>query len=374
MTLKFIEIKIPKDVLKGYLEAKFGRPIEIKEYKRIGTGWHATGYRIRFIVSGEEKTIILKTLRPEGFSHDFASDRAGVFLLQHELAQRVKNHISSYDVGGYTEEGKILSLSSCKEFFHIVEVAKGRRYLEDLKRFMKENSLKEEDKNIALMISDYLIRLHQEKFYPEGINDEHKEAIARSIYRRNLRDCIGHGEMTLGVIDTYPDDVSWTTREELTDIITKSFDLKERLKGNFRRLCRIHGDFHPGNILLEDGNVRVMDASRFLHGEPANDVVCLTLNYVWYAIQQTGRFEGVFKKLAELFWNNYVEKTKDDGIEKIAPLYTAYLYTVMAHSLFFPDQTDDVRKKLFAIIKGVFSDGRLYLTRINTYVGKVESK
>ena len=132
MSLKFIEVKISQKIMQRYLEDKFKSKIKIIEYKKLGTGWHGTGYSIKFKLNGERKKVVLRTLRPEGFSHDYFSDRAASFIMQHELAKNVKNHIKSIDVGGYTPKGKLVSMGDCKEFFQIVEFVDGKEYLHDL--------------------------------------------------------------------------------------------------------------------------------------------------------------------------------------------------------------------------------------------------
>lgn len=366
MSLKFIEVKISKKIMNAYLEKKFKQKVKILEYKRLGTGWHGTGYLIRFEVKGKEKAVVLRTLRPEGFSHDYFSDRASSFILQHELSKNVKNHLKSIDVGGYTAKGELVSVGECKEFFQVVELVKGKEYVKDLLEIMKKKGVTKEDKDKALMLSNYLVELHKEKYNP-AVSKSEKKVLASSIYRRHLRDCIGHGEMLIGVIDTYPDKLTWTNRKEFAWIIGKAAELREELKDDYKRLCRIHGDFHPANIVFNNKLI-VLDASRELFGDPVDDVISLGLNYIWYAIQHKGNFSGPFKELFDIFWNNYMKKTRDYKIRKIAPIFIAFRYTVMAHPIFFKAQSNSVRRKLFNIINNTLKLKEFNPEDINRYI------
>ena len=334
MSLKFIEVKIEKKLMKAYLEKKFKQKIKIIEYKRLGTGWHGTGYLIRFKVKGKESRVVLRTLRPEGFSHDYFSDRAASFILQHELSKRVKNHLKSIDVGGYTAKGELVSIGDCKEFFQIVELVKGKEYVKDLLEIMKKGKLTKVDKDKALMLSNYLVELHKEKYNP-AVSKSEKKALASSIYRRHLRDCVGHGEMLMGVIDTYPDKLTWTNRKEFAWIIGKAAELREELKDDYKRLCRIHGDYHPANVVFKGKKMIVLDASR---------------------------------ELFDIYWNNYIRKTKDYKIKKIAPIFIAFRYVVMAHPIFFDFQSNTVRRKLFNIIINTLKVKEFNPEHINKYI------
>jgi hypothetical protein len=80
--------------------------------------------------------------------------------------------------------------------------------------------------------------------YLAGIHSLKKDSPA--LYRRKLRDTVGHGECLMGVFDTYPDGIMGPA--EMSNIIKKSVDWIIKLKPKYKRLSQIHGDFHPGNI------------------------------------------------------------------------------------------------------------------------------
>lgn len=366
MPLEFVEAKIPEKIVKKYIEQKLNRKISIIEYKRLGTGWHGTGYKIGFRSNGKKQTIVLRTKRPEGFSHDYAADRAASFLIQHSLASKLPRHNKSYDVVGISKK-ELVSIGDCNEFFHIVEIAEGSSYMDELVEIKKKNFITDLNLEKAKLLSDYLAEIHKTKFL-DRIKDKHKTAFARSIYRRHLRDCIGHGEMMLGVLDTYPKDLSWTSKKEFVQIVNMANELREELKDNYQRASLIHGDFHPGNILFKGKSFKVLDASRELWGEPADDLTALGINYIWFSVMQKGNHSGDFKKLFLAYWNSYLNKSKDYEIAYIAPLFFAFRGIVVAHPLFYKEQSDECRRSIFNFVVNVLHEKKFDIRKINSYI------
>ena len=355
-------VAIPKKAVKGFLEKRLKKPVQLVEYKKLGSGWHGIGYKIRFKTKSSKKThtVILREISPEGFSHDFHSDRAAVFILQHSLSETLPKHIKSYDVGGIAGE-KVVSLGECKEFFQIVEVAEGRDYFSELDDILKRGYLTKEDKRKTLMLSNYLVSLYKKQF-------KGKKSKSNSIYLRHTRDCVGNGEMLMGVIDTYPRKLSWTNEKELTEIITLAVKNREGMKDKRRKLTRIHGDYHPGNIIFKGKNFKVLDASREIWGDPADDLTCMFGNYLRYALIQKGKWEGIFKELGNLFWENYMKKTKDYGANISAPIFFGFRGVVMAHPFFYRQDKPAVKKKLFKFVKNVLKEKRFDYKKVGKYL------
>lgn len=361
-----IQIKIPVHVVKKYLEAKEGVPVKILEYKKLGSGWHGTGYRVKFKIQSSKskikiKEVVLRTLMPANFSHDWLSDRAKVFVLQHELANEIPDHVGSFDVSGYTKKNELVSLGDVKEFFQAVEVARGTSYSQDFQRIMESGRLTDMDLRKAIMLSDYLVHLHGKKF--KGSPEE-----LRSIRRRHTRDALGHGEMMLGVIDTYPDRVSFITKEKLTDLICKAARFREKIKDIPFTPCRMHGDFHPGNVLFDGKKMSVLDASREVWGDPADDVTTMAINYIWFAVMQAGGFDGPFAKLFKAFWDNYFKKGGSRLILKTAGIFFAFRGVVVAHPVFYSLQSDIVRKKIIRFVDRVLSEASFDPKKISGYL------
>src|SRR5436189_5826737 len=102
----------------------------------------------------------------------------------------------------------------------------------------------------------------------------------------------------MGLIDSYPREHDSIDHDLLRDIESQCVDWRWRLKDRVHRLRQVHGDFHPWNILFDQGaNFVLLDRSRGEWGEPADDVTCLTMNYLFFSLQRSGRLEGDFEFL-----------------------------------------------------------------------------
>jgi hypothetical protein len=360
--IRRLEIKIPGRIIARYLRSKEKAPVRIIEYKRLGAGWHGAGYEIVYRVKNRTRNIILRTERPIGFSHEYAADRAKVFLLQHNLSKQIPKHIPSFDVVGYSSRGEIVSIGDCKDFFQLVGKVAGIEYMKDLDQIKTRGFLTPADRKKAQLLSDYLVALHRKKFKgpPE---------LARSIHRRHTRDAIGHGEMLMGVIDTYPNKVSWLPKNRLVDLVGLAVEFRERIKDRHNRLRRMHGDFHPGNIIFSGpADFKVLDASRELWGEPADDLTTLAINYIWFAIRQRGDFSGPFAELFHIFFDNYIKKTRDKGVLEIVGLFFAFRGVVVIHPTFYPKQEHAVRVKILNFIRSVLKEKTFNPQKINNYI------
>ena len=358
-----METKISKEIIKKYLKEKF-KTFELLEYKKLGKGWHGSSYKLMFNSRNKLYNLILRTKNKSGFSHDYKSDRASCFILAHEMANSIQKHSSSLDVVGVTKNRNLVSLGACNEFFQLVEAIEGTEYMKDLERIKDKRSVGKKDKERALILSNYLVNLHKNKF-------KGNKQLADSIYKRHLRDCIGHGEMLLGVIDTYPKKIRFSSQKEITNIIKKCVELRENIKNRHHRLCSIHGDFHPGNIFFQNDNYNnliVLDASREMYGDPADDLTAMAINYIWFALKQKDNFSGHFKELFEIFWKNYIRKANDKEINKIAALFFAFRGTVVAHPLFYKGQSNKTRRKIFNFINNVLEDKVFNYKKINSYI------
>jgi len=378
------QIVIPRSVVQKYLEEKEGARVSILSYEKLGSGWHGTGYKIKFKVltpprpdfigtrhpsprsregnkRGEVKEVVLRTLMPADFSHDYAADRAKVFLLQHEMSGDIPGHVESLDVSGFTGKGKLVSLGDVREFFQVVEVAHGAPYSADFQRIKETGRINEQDRRRAKELSDYLVSLHSRKF--NGSAEE-----LRSIRRRHSRDAVGHGEMMMGVIDTYPDNYSFIDKKEMTDIICKAVRFRERTKDIPFTPRRMHGDFHPANVLFEKDEFTVLDASREIFGDPADDVTTMAINYIWFAVMQAGGFSGPFAELFGIYWDNYFKKAGETHILRTAGTYFAFRGVVVAHPVFYKEQSDDVRRKMMSFVSNILSEESFDPDKIDQYL------
>jgi len=301
---------------------------------------------------------VLETISPGPFGHEHMSDRAQVHLWSHEAFNRLPHHVRSLDVGGFQIDGKLLSLGKLEELFILMEYVEGMEYAQDLVRLRDSIELTDLDLARADALCDYLLEIHR------------MSGPAPGLYVRRIRELLGHGECIMGLIDSYPPRHGFITSDLLESIEQRCVAWRWRIKGLTHRLRQVHGDFHPWNILFRTGtDFTVLDRSRGEWGDPVDDVVCLTMNYLFFSLQRSERLEGNLEMLFRRFWDRYLEKSGDRELLKVAAPFFAFRGLVMASPLWYPELTEGVRRKLFAFIQGVLDVDSFDPGRVNALCG-----
>lgn len=353
LTVGSVSVKVDEARFEGYLSKLYGGSAKLLEIKKLGEGFHNAGFLVTFKVGDENrvKRLVMRVVRGDtGWGHDYLGDRASVLLLQHRLYNSAPagTCCRSIDVAGILGSGEVVSIGDTQEFFNLVEEvteADGKPYVDDLFAVAQRGSLTDRDRRRCLKAADYLTALHRVK----ARNDV--------LYRRHIRDLIGHGEMIMGVIDSYPDPqtLSWVTREELAMIEVKAVEWRNRVKYLTHRLSRIHGDFHPfGNIRFrEDDALMALDLSREEFGEPADDVATLAMNYIFISLWHFNDLIEPFEELLNLFFHRYLDMTGDKEILRVIAPFYAFRGLVVIHPLYYPVMENEKRRKVLNFINNV---------------------
>lgn len=357
------------DVLRDYLSSVYNRRVEVIGVWRLGeaktSGFkdlkgfgYGVPYVIEFILDGRVKRVVLETMHPGGFGHDFPSDRAQILLWQHSAFNKLPRHVRSVDVGAFTVDGERLkSLGDCGEFFILTEYVDGKLYHLDLDRLKETGGLSSLDERRCLALSDYLVEIHKLK-----LNDP-------LLYVRRIRELIGHSECIMGLIDSYPSNFDLLEERDFIEMERACVNWRWRLKKKVHRLRQVHGDFHPWNIMFhEDVSFTVLDRSRGEWGEPADDVTAITINYVFYSLQKYGELAGCFKRLYEIFWENYLSKTGDTEILEVVQPFYAWRGLVVASPIWYPNLNVEVRRKLLNFVRNVLDAERFEISDVNSYI------
>jgi aminoglycoside phosphotransferase (APT) family kinase protein len=171
----------------------------------------------------------------------------------------------------------------------------------------------------------------------------------------------------MGLIDSYPDHgENWQSR--LLEIEKQCIEWRWKLKPRVHRLRQVHGDFHPWNILFSrENDICLLDRSRGEWGDAADDVTCLTMNYVFFSLQRSERLEGAFGELFARFWKRYLEAAGDSELLEVAAPFLAFRGLVMAHPVWYPHLSDAVRSRLFNFISSVLDTPAFDPSKVNQY-------
>jgi hypothetical protein len=302
--------------------------------------------------------LVLHTVKPGKYGHERRSDRARNIILDFDTFNKLPKHVPAIGMGAISDSGQVVDLTESREFFLVTKLIAGRMYVDDLKHLLDGRDLVPDDHQRALALADYLVMIHAEK------NDE------PGLYHRCIRDLLGHGEGIMGLIDSYPDNFEISPPSRMQAIEKKLIDWRWSLKNKSERLSQVHGDFHPWNVLFrKDNDFSVLDRSRGQLGEPADDVSAMSINYIFFALQQHGSFRGLFKVLFELFWERYLQNANDIVINSVIQPFFVWRALVLAHPGWYPNIREETRRMLFNFIESVLEEEWFDPEKINRYLG-----
>jgi hypothetical protein len=356
---------LKKSALEAYLKDRFGPTTTLVTYGPIGketTGprYKQYGYgapvRLTFRAEGRVRRAVLGTMSPGPFGHEHPADRAQAMLWDYDCYGRLPRHIAALDVGAFTEHGELMSVAAAREFFLLTQWSDGVTYNKDLERLARAAGPTLLDRKRAEALADYLVSIHGVK---------HRDP---QLYRRRLRELLGHGECIMGLTDSYPDRFAFISDDLLQTIETACNEWRWRLRGKHARLSQVHGDFHPWNVLFRRGaDFSVLDRSRGEWGEPADDVTSMSINYLFFSLCRHGTLKGPFEVLFRSFWDRYLTRSRDQGVLDATAPFFAFRGLVLASPLWYPKLTVAVRRKIFRFIENVLAVGRFDPAEVNRY-------
>ncbi len=367
-----------REALARYLETALGGVVEVQALRPLGivepsaaakeagvlrTGdLKAFGYgrpiQIDVLLDGVPRSYVLSTMRGgPGFGHDHFADRAGELIWAHDAYGKLLRHVKSLDVGFITREGELRSAGDAEEYFLLMEKGEGTPYRLDLERIRTEGKATSLDLDRARALSAYLAEVHAEK----GQDVQ--------LYFRRIRDLIGHGEGIMGILDGYPADYPLLPPKQQYLIESGCVAWRHHLKEKAKRLSIVHGDFHPWNILFEEGSdFTLLDRSRGEWGEPADDIAAMSINYLFFSLLRSGRLEGAFVQLFDLFYGDYLERTRDLELNQVIPLFYVFRALVIASPVWYPDLPEEVRLKLFRFVQVMLRIEQFDYKDLNRYL------
>ncbi|HWI70266.1 MAG TPA: hypothetical protein VNS88_18185, partial [Nitrospiraceae bacterium] len=185
-----------KQSLERYLRNRYGPTATLLTYGVIGKessrgAYKQYGYgspvKLTFQVGRTVRSAVLETMSPGPFGHEHPADRAQAILWDYDSYGRLPRHVKALDVGAFTDDHRLISVAQAREFFVLTQWTEGTSYHLDLERLAKGGRLQRQDRERTIALARYLAEIHGRKRRDPNL------------YRRRLRELIGHGECIMGL-------------------------------------------------------------------------------------------------------------------------------------------------------------------------------
>ena len=337
---------IGQDALEAYLAGVLGgsvrvaalRPLGGKEGEADPKGFgYGDPFEVECVIGGGTRRLVVARTRPaQGFGHDYPADRAWQAIYAHQAYNGFPRHARSLDVGFVAASGQLVSAGDAVEYFQVVEKVDGSLYWLDLDGLLHSPD-RQLDHDRATALGAFLASAHAVK---------HHEP---TLYQRRIRELVGHGECLMGILDSYPHPYALLPTSDCEALERAAVKWRWKLRGGAHRLSRVHGDFHPWNLLFRGwADFSVLDRSRGEWGEPADDVAALGINYLFYGLRKSGgrQVAEPFLSLLRRFLSEYLACSGDSEILEVLPPFLMFRAIVVAHPRWYPDLTEPTRHAL----------------------------
>ncbi len=353
--------------LRRYLSRCADGPVEIQAVRDLGgsttvaAALKGFGYGHPLLVQyqcGEQvRQVVFHRIRANSFGRERSDDRAAAVWLDFHTFNELPQHVPALDMVMHTRDGQIRSVAGAQELLLVTNYRPGRLHADDLVRIRDEGICTTTDIARAESLAAYLAKIH-------GVKRDHPV-----LWRRRLRDLVGHGEGIMGLTDSYRCQSAPAGEQLLLSIEERANRWRWRLKPLSHRLSQVHGDFHPFNVIFEDDlSFYVLDRSRGAWGDPADDLSCMTINYIFFSIQRCGRLGEPFLGLHHRFWECYLSMQADQELSGAIQPWFAWRALVLASPTWYPDIAPTTRQVMLTFADRILDSERYDYRRVNSYL------
>src|SRR5262249_49281285 len=140
-------------------------------------------------------------------------------------------------------------------------------------------------------------------------------------------------------VDGYGGGAPGAPPDRLEAIERRVLEWRFRLRRRTERLRKIHGDFHPFNIVFTGetgGDFRLLDCSRGGEGDPAADVAALAVTFPFFALPHRAAWSRGLGVLWHRLFEVYLEGSGDAGLLAVIAPFFAWRALVVCSPAFYP--------------------------------------
>ena len=310
---------------------------------------------------GIERRFVFRTQASNEFGHDRRADRAEAALLAYDLFGRFPDHVRALDVGAVAADGRLVSLRRRRRVR--TSPPAGRRA-----RSTPRTSGAWRARGAARSTSPAARRSRAtwRGSTREALDDP-------AAWRRAVRDLLGHGEGIFGDGRRLPGGRARRRRRPGSGRSRSAAWPPAGRSGGGRRASRAPTATSTRSTSSsappaagEDGaRFTLLDASRGGRGDPADDVVALSVNYLFFALEHPGAWaRGLGAAVAPVLGGLSAGSATTRGSWRRAPPYLAWRALVLCCPRFYPRLGPAARDALLGLAERTLDAGRLDLADV----------
>ncbi|MFH1500946.1 MAG: phosphotransferase [archaeon] len=337
------------------LSKELGEDLVVTGLEKVGEGYHSDGFKL-LTNKGE---FFIKKVKSEDFGFELPERKIYSLLLSEGMARRANANPKMIGVlvGNDGEIEKLPTVNSQTEIYHIQAFGgKGKSYLEILQEKKYKQKIDEKDTEEIQKLVDFIAKVHSLK-HPSSDGGKLK-----AVYNDCLRNVISNPELTMVLLQDFPNDHVVFPLEAQKNYLALMYDLISRFKDRSERLTALHGDFWGANCFFsENEELFVVDYSRMPWGDPGIDIGWFVCQYLWLYHETKNEY---FKELGELFLKKYEEKTGDKEIREGMSLIMGLQGVIYLLPKFYPNRDKEVSEMFMQNIVDIMKAGRFKWNRI----------